>query len=124
GITTDLAGTTPLYSTGSVPLTSMIFVEAVSTTLAPNTASDSTWTPSTTMARDPTKTLSSMMTGAACTGSSTPPIPTPPLRCTCLPICAHDPTVAQVSTMVPSSTYAPIFTYEGIMMTPLAKYAP
>ena len=27
-----------------------------------------------------------------------------------LPICAHDPTVAQVSTIVPSSTYAPMFT--------------
>src|SRR5690606_27405885 len=104
GITTDLAGTSPLYSTGSVPLTSMIFVDAVSTTLAPNTASASTCTPSTTMARDPTKTLSSMITGAACTGSNTPPIPTPPLRCTFLPIWAQDPTVAQVSTIVPSST--------------------
>ncbi len=60
------------------------------------------------------KQLSSMMTGLACSGSSTPPMPTPPDRCTFLPICAHEPTVAQVSTMVPSSTYAPMFTYEGI----------
>jgi hypothetical protein len=37
-------------------------------------------------------------------GSSTPPMPTPPDRCTFLPICAHEPTVAQVSTIVPSST--------------------
>src|SRR5690606_11964836 len=109
---------------GSGPLTSIILVDAVSTTLAPNTASVSTWTPSTTIALDPTKTLSSMITGAAWTGSSTPPIPTPPLRCTCLPIWAHEPTVAQVSTMVPSSTYAPILTYDGIIITPLAKYAP
>ena len=30
---------------------------------------------------------------------------------------AHDPTVTQVSTIVPSSTYAPIFTKEGIKTT-------
>jgi len=40
----------------------------------------------------------------------TPPIPTPPERCTFCPICAHDPTVAHVSTIVPSPTYAPMFT--------------
>ena len=45
-----------------------------------------------------------MITGAACNGSRTPPIPTPPLKCTFLPICAQLPTVAQVSTIVPSST--------------------
>jgi hypothetical protein len=50
------------------------------------------------------KQLSSMMVGPACIGSSTPPMPTPPLRCTFLPIWAQEPTVAQVSTMVPSST--------------------
>ena len=50
------------------------------------------------------KQLSSMMVGLACIGSSTPPMPTPPERCTFLPICAHEPTVAQVSTIVPSST--------------------
>ena len=50
------------------------------------------------------KQLSSIMTGAACTGSNTPPIPTPPLRCTFFPIWAHEPTVAQVSTIVPEST--------------------
>ncbi len=64
----------------------------------------STMTPSTTSERAPMKQLSSMMTGFACSGSSTPPMPTPPDRCTFLPICAHEPTVAQVSTMVPSST--------------------
>ena len=37
-------------------------------------------------------------------GSNTPPMPTPPLRCTFLPICAHEPTVAHVSTIVPVST--------------------
>ena len=50
------------------------------------------------------KQLSSMITGFACTGSSTPPMPTPPERCTFLPICAQEPTVAQVSTIAPSST--------------------
>src|SRR5690606_36127924 len=102
----------------------MIFVLEVSTTLAPSTASRPIRTPSTTMQRDPMKALSSIMTGAACTGSSTPPIPTPPLRWTFLPICAQLPTVAHVSTIVPSSTYAPMFTYEGIMMTPLLTYDP
>ncbi|MCY1552830.1 hypothetical protein D9M68_892530 [compost metagenome] len=50
------------------------------------------------------KQLSSMMVGPACSGSSTPPMPTPPDRCTFLPIWAQEPTVAQVSTMVFSST--------------------
>ena len=50
------------------------------------------------------KQLSSMIVGLACSGSSTPPMPTPPDRWQFLPICAHEPTVAQVSTIVPSST--------------------
>ncbi|MNL17200.1 hypothetical protein D3C87_1382810 [compost metagenome] len=58
----------------------MILVDAVKTTFAPNTASVSTRIPSTTIALEPTNTLSSMITGAACTGSNTPPIPTPPLK--------------------------------------------
>jgi hypothetical protein len=45
-------------------------------------------TPSTTSDRAPMKQLSSMMVCNACTGSSTPPMPTPPERCTVLPICA------------------------------------
>ena len=53
---------------------------------------------------------SSTITGAACTGSSTPPIPTPPERCTFAPICAQEPTVAHVSTMVPGPTHAPMLT--------------
>ncbi len=47
------------------------------------------------------KQLSSMMTGSACSGSSTPPMPTPPEMWQFLPICAQEPTVAQVSTIVP-----------------------
>jgi hypothetical protein len=43
-------------------------------------------------------------------GSSTPPIPTPPDRCTSAPICAQEPTVAHVSTIVFSPTQAPMFT--------------
>ena len=82
----------------------MILVLMVNTTLAPSTASFSTRTPSTTIQRLPINAPSSIITGAACKGSRTPPIPTPPERCTFFPICAQLPTVAQVSTMVPSST--------------------
>ena len=70
------------------------------------------------------KQLSSMIVGFACSGSSTPPMPTPPDRCTFLPICAHEPTVAHVSTIVPSSTYAPMLTNDGISTTLRATYAP
>ena len=52
----------------------------VNTTFAPKTASFPTLTPSTTIQRDPINALSSIITGAACNGSSTPPIPTPPLK--------------------------------------------
>ena len=38
------------------------------------------------------------------------PMPPPPERCTCLPICAHEPTVAEVSTTAPSSTWEPLST--------------
>ncbi len=68
------------------------------------TQPSSTTTPSTTSERAPTKQLSSITTGPACSGSSTPPMPTPPEMWQFLPICAHDPMVTQVSTMVPSST--------------------
>ena len=71
---------------GSLPVTSIIFVEAVKQTLAPKTASFSTRTPSTTMHLEPINAPSSIITGAACKGSKTPPIPTPPLKCTFLPI--------------------------------------
>ncbi len=70
------------------------------------------------------KQWSSMMVGLACSGSSTPPMPTPPDRWQCLPICAHEPTVAQVSTMVPSPTYAPMLVKLGISTTSRPKWAP
>ena len=70
----------------------------------------STITPSATSERAPMKQLSSMMTGLACRGSSTPPMPAPPEICTLAPIWAQLPTVAQVSTMVPLPTRAPMFT--------------
>ena len=63
-----------------------------------------TTTPSTTSDRAPMKQWSSMIVGLACSGSSTPPMPAPPDRWQCLPTCAHEPTVAQVSTIVPSPT--------------------
>lgn len=65
GITTDLEGIIPLCSTGLFPLTSIILVEAVNTTLAPSTASFSIFTPSTTIDLEPTNALSSIITGAA-----------------------------------------------------------
>src|SRR3546814_14987953 len=74
----------------------------------------STITTSTISERAPTKQSSSMIGGEACSGSSTPPMPTPPDRWQLAPICAQEPTVAQVSTMVPRPTYAPMLTYDGI----------
>ncbi len=82
----------------------MTLVEAEMKTPIDRTDPSPTMTPSTTSERAPMKQSSSMMVGLACSGSSTPPIPTPPERCTFLPICAHEPTVTQVSTMVFSST--------------------
>ena len=61
-------------------------------------------TPSTTSLRAPMKQSSSMITGSACSGSSTPPMPTPPEMWQLLPIWAQEPTVAQVSIIVPLST--------------------
>jgi hypothetical protein len=104
GITTLRAGTRPRWSTTSAPVTSRIAVDEVSTTPAPITASSSTTTPSTTIAREPTNTPSSMITGCAPGGSSTPPMPTPPARWQPRPTCAQLPTVAQVSTIVPLPT--------------------
>ena len=92
GITTDFGGIYPLYSLGWSPLTSIIFVLPVMVTLAPITASSPTWTPSTKMARDPINAWSSTTTGCAWSGSRTPPIPTPPLKWTCCPIWAQEPT--------------------------------
>ena len=71
-----------------------------------NTPMDSTEpsrtiTPSATSERAPMKQLSSMITGDACSGSSTPPMPAPPEIWQFLPICAQEPTVAQVSIIVP-----------------------
>ena len=72
GITTLLAGTLPFISMGSEPAyINDRFVDCVKTTLAPNTASFSTITPSTTIQRDPMKQPSSMITGEACKGYTT-----------------------------------------------------
>ena len=124
GITTASAGTRPRVTRGSASVTSTIGVEAVSTTPAPITAPGSIQMPSTSTAREPTKQSSSTITGRLCGGSSTPPMPTPPERCTRLPTWAQEPTVAHVSTIVPSPTRAPTFTYEGIKMTPGSRKLP
>src|SRR5260364_345375 len=83
-----------------------------------------TITPSRTVEPAPIKQLSSIMTGLACTGSSTPPITALLERCTLLPICAHEPTVAQESIIVFSSIYAPILTKDGMSTTRLPMNAP
>ena len=59
---------------------SMILVVAPMNTPIDSTAPRSTITPSTTSERAPMKQSSSMITGSACSGSSTPPMPTPPER--------------------------------------------
>ena len=83
-----------------------------------------TTTPSTTSERAPMKQWSSTMVGLACSGSSTPPMPAPPDRWQCLPTWAQEPTVAQVSTMVPSPTCAPMLMKLGISTTSLPRWAP
>src|SRR6185503_14098236 len=102
----------------------MIGTDAVSDTFGPRTAPAPTRTPSVRIARDPMNAPSSTITGVAPGGSSTPPIPTPPARCTSAPICAPEPTVAHVSTIVRGPTHAPMLTYDGISTTPGERYAP
>ncbi len=75
-----------------------------------STAPSPTRAPWVTMHRLEMLASSPTMTGAALGGSSTPPMPTPPARWTRAPICAHEPTVAQVSTMVSAPTRAPMLT--------------
>src|SRR3546814_1565208 len=101
-------------------LRSTILVVDVMNTPMDSTEPLPTRTPSTTSDRAPIKQSSSIMTGSACKGSSTPPMPTPPDKCTFLPIWAQLPTVTQVSTMVPSSTKATMLTKLGISTTFLA----
>ncbi len=79
---------------------SMILVDAPRNTPIASTLPRSTTTPSATSDRAPMKHSSSITTGAACNGSKTPPIPAPPEMWHFLPICAQDPTVAQVSIIV------------------------
>src|SRR5690606_18900116 len=102
GTTTEYSGTSP-WNTSPV-VRSTILVDCPRNTPMLSTAPLRTITPSATSERAPMKQSSSMMVGEACIGSSTPPMPTPPERCTFLPICAQEPTVVQVSTIVPSPT--------------------
>src|SRR3546814_4090795 len=78
-------------------LRSTILVVDVMNTPMDSTEPLPTRTPSTTSDRAPIKQSSSIMTGSACKGSSTPPMPTPPDKCTFLPIWAQLPTVTQRS---------------------------
>ena len=102
GTTTEYAGTRP---TNTSPVArSTILVDALMNTPIDSTLPRSTTTPSTTSDRAPMKQSSSMIVGLACSGSSTPPRPTPPLRWQFRPTCAQLPTVTQVSIIVPRST--------------------
>src|SRR5207249_7462502 len=89
----------------------------VNDTFGPSTAPAPMRTPSVRIARDPMNAPSSTMTGREPGGSKTPPMPTPPARCTSAPICAPDPTVAHVSTIVRGPTHAPMLTKLGIITT-------
>src|SRR5258706_535480 len=98
GTTTAYSGTSP---TKVSPVSrSTILVEAPRNTPIASTAPLRTITPSATSERAPMKQSSSTMTGSACSGSSTPPMPTPPDMCTRLPICAQEPTVEQVERVI------------------------
>src|SRR5229473_4258539 len=91
----------------------------------PSTARCFTTVPSYTPQLPPTSTSSSMMTGSAPTGSSTPPICEPAEMWQLRPTCAQLPTSACESTMVPSPTYAPALIYMGGMqVTPLPTKQP
>ena len=110
GTTTENGGTKPRCSTGSGPVTSITGTDPVSETFGASTARSPITTPSVRMHRDPMNAPSSTITGRACTGSRTPPTPTPPARWTSAPICAHEPTVAHVSIIVFGPTQAPMLT--------------
>jgi hypothetical protein len=100
---TDHEGTRPRPSSSPVSA-SITGMDEVRIDPAPRTVPRPTRAPSAMMQRLPMRQSSSTMTGAACGGSSTPPMPTPPLRWTLRPIWAQDPTVAQVSTIEFSPT--------------------
>src|SRR5580704_856641 len=116
-------GTTPRPSSSPVAasITGMLGFRI---TPSARTAPAPTRAPWVTMHRLPMLASSPTITGVALGGSSTPPIPTPPARCTRAPICAHDATVAQVSTMEPAPTRAPMLTYEGMSTTPRPRNEP
>ena len=91
----------------------------------PSTAPRFTMVPSYTPQFPPTSTSSSMITGIAPTGSSTPPICAAAEMWQCLPTCAQLPTSACESTMVPSPTYAPtLMNIGGMQVTPLPMKQP
>src|SRR5580704_12183492 len=84
-----------------------------------STARRFTTVPSYTPLLPPTSTSSSMITGSAPTGSSTPPICAAAEMWQFLPIWAQLPTSACESTMVPSPTHAPALMYIGGMQVTL-----
>ena len=110
GMTTARGGTQPRCSTGSEPVTSMIGMDAVNTTFGAITAPAPTRTPSTTIAAradesavlDDHRPRLRRLEHAADADAAR--------RWTSAPICAHEPTVAQVSTIVRGPTHAPMFT--------------
>ena len=79
-------GQTDILLQAGTRLTSITGTEPVSETFGASTARSPITTPSVRMQREPMKAPSSTITGRALTGSSTPPTPTPPARCTSAPI--------------------------------------
>ena len=79
-----------------------------------------TCTPSMMTALAPTSTLSSMMTGVALAGSTTPASTAPAPIWQFLPTVARPPRTAPISIMVPSPMIAPMLMMAPIMMTALS----
>ena len=84
GTTTEYGGTSPVNT--SPVVRSTMRVEAPRNTPMLSTEPSRTTTPSATSERAPMKQLSSIITGPACSGSSTPPMPAPPEIWQFLPI--------------------------------------
>ena len=84
GTTTEYGGTRPKKISPVARL--MIRVDCPMKTPIEMTLPFSIITPSAISERAPMKQSSSMITGLACRGSSTPPIPVPPEMCTRFPI--------------------------------------
>src|SRR5580698_4548030 len=100
-------------------------VDRVKIVPLPSTARRFTTVPSYTPQFPPTSTSSSIITGSAPTGSSTPPICAAAEIWQLVPICAQLPISACESTIVPSPTQDPtLINIGGMHVTPLPTKQP